>query len=62
MLVSLSSIFILECSNTARAFHWFQHSITNAKDRTRKIGNCKETEYEPKLVINPANIRLRRIK
>jgi hypothetical protein len=41
--------------NVRRALPYFQHSITDAKDRAREIGNCKETDYEPEPVINPAN-------
>jgi len=46
--------------NVRRALPYFHHSITDAEDRAREIGNCKETYYEHNPGINPANIRLRK--
>jgi hypothetical protein len=46
--------------NVRLAFPYIKNSITDAIDKAQEIGNSKETDYDPKPDLNPANIRLRK--
>lgn len=45
--------------NVKIALPYIRNSILDALDKARKIGTCKETDYNPKPLRDPANIELR---